>query len=111
MKNPDRVDLNQTPAGLVVAKFWKQDGREVPHPDGANVSTEYDLEAAVAWLQANGYTVRCWPGGARGWKGSPWPIRTRGQIARRRQEVEAMVRRGVLPQGFSFTSLDFALDM
>lgn len=110
--NPNRVDFSVCDAGVVITKFWKQDGRDVPDPKGANIKPlGFNLDGAIAWLEAHGYTVRRWPNGARAWKGTPWPIRTRGQIQRKREQVEKAVMAGRLDGGFNWTSLDFALDM
>ena len=111
-RNPSRIDFTEHAQGVTVVKFWKCDGKDIPPPEGASLhGPEFDLEEALAWCEAHGYTVRRWPGGARAWKGQPWVIRTRGRIRRRRVEVESMARAGQLPSDFYFTGLDFALDM
>lgn len=110
--NPDRIDFTVHAQGVTVVKFWTCDGRDVPAPEGALLKgPEFDLEEALAWCEAHGYTVRRWPGGGRAWKGQAEPIRTRSRILRRRVEVERLARAGQLPGDFYFTGLDFALDM
>jgi len=117
MKNPDRVDLKAQPNGLVVTKYWRQDGRDVPDPAGATLypaekdAAAWGLMAAVDWLQSNGYAVRLWPYGARAFKEAPWPVRERGRIIGRRQDVVGEAQAGRLPQWFNWHTLDFAFDM
>jgi len=111
-KNPDRVDLFITSKGVTVTRFWHQDGRDVPSPDGAELKpVDFPLADAIAWLKFNGYTVRQWPNGARAFKGQPWPIRNTAGILRRRAEVEALAQAGQLPSGFTWSALDFAYDL
>jgi hypothetical protein len=68
----------------------------------------FDVEAALAVYEENGYTVRRWQGGARAWKGDPQPVRTAAQIRARRARAERQARwRGLA--GCSL-SRDFAYD-
>lgn len=87
----DRIDFIETAAGIVVQKYQKQ-----PYKDRMNTSeikpADFDLQAALDWCQANGYTVRTWSNGARAWKGTIWPIRTTREIIRKRRELEQIVR-------------------
>jgi hypothetical protein len=108
-KHPDRIDFLVVATGVVVAKFWLIDGRSIPLHGGEIKPTGFDLEGALAWCEANGYTVRRWEGGARAWKGAPWPIRTRAQILRKRSEVERQALAG--RTSGNLLSLDFAFDM
>jgi len=111
-RNPDRVDLVIHSQGVTVTRFWHQDGRDVPSPDGAELKpVDFPLADAIAWLKANGYTVRQWPNGARAFRGQPWPIRNTAGILRRRAEVEALAQAGRLPSSFAWSALDFAYDL
>jgi hypothetical protein len=115
MPHPDRIDFTQLPDGRVVVQKLRRDTRTNPArprdiPLESEVKPEdFDLAGALAWCQGHGYTVREWTGGARAWKGEPWVIRTRAQIARKRQQIEAEVRRGG-GGGRSLLSLDLAYD-
>ncbi len=107
-----RMDFWQTAAGVAVTKYER-----VATPDGPRdvvaehaVKANLDLEWALAWCEAHGYTVRRWPGGARAWYGTPWPIRTVAEIKRRREQVERDARLGSLPRDYYWAGLDFALD-
>jgi hypothetical protein len=108
-KHPDRIDFAVVPSGVAVTKFWLIDGRSIPAHGGEIKPTGFDLEAALAWCEAHGYTVRRWNGGARAWKGKPWPVRTQAQILRKRTQVERQVLAGRADG--RLLSLDFALDM
>jgi hypothetical protein len=108
-KHPARIDFAVVPSGVAVTKFWLVDGRSIPLNGGEMKPAGFDLEGALAWCEAHGYTVRRWEGGARAWRGVPWPVRTHAQILRKRSEVERMVFAGHA-DGHLLT-LDFALDM
>ena len=108
-KHPDRIDFAVVATGVVVTKFWLVDGRSIPLNGGEMKPAGFDLEEALAWCEAHGYTVRRWKGGARAWLGVPWPVRTRAQILRKRSAVERQVFAGHA-DGHLLT-LDFALDM
>jgi hypothetical protein len=108
-KFPDRIDFAVTTVGVAVTKFWLIDGRSIPAHGGEMKPAGFDLEGALAWCEAHGYTVRRWDGGARAWKGKPWPVRTQKQILRKRSEVERQAFAGHA-DGHLLT-LDFALDM
>jgi hypothetical protein len=108
-KHPDRIDFIVVPSGVAVTKFWLIDGRSIPLHGGEMKPVDFDMEGALAWCEAHGYTVRRWEGGARAWKGAPWPIRTRAQILRKRSEVEREALAG--HSSGNLLSLDFAYDM
>ena len=107
-KHPDRIDFAVVATGVVVTKFWLIDGRSIPLHGGEIKPTGFDLEGTLAWCEANGYTVRRWEGGARAWKGEPWPVRTRAQILRKRSAVERQVFAGHADG--RLLSLDLAYD-
>jgi len=106
---PDRIDFAVATSGVVVTKFWMIGGRNVA-PRGAEIKhSEFDLDAALAWCKANGYTIRRWDGGARVWKGDvPRPVRTRLQIRRRRAQAERLALHG--DPAACTLSRDFAYD-
>jgi hypothetical protein len=106
---PDRIDFAVATSGVVGTRFWQIDGRPIAPRGAEDKPAGFDLTAALAWCEQHGYTVRRWEGGARAWKGKPWPIRTREQILRKRGEVERQVFAG--HAGGHLLTLDFALDM
>jgi hypothetical protein len=106
---PDRIDFAVVTSGVVVTRFWLIDGRNVAPRGAESRPANLDLDAALAWCEQHGYTVHRWEGGARAWRGAPWPVRTREQILRKRGEVERQVLSG--HAGGHLLALDFALDM
>jgi hypothetical protein len=116
MVHPDRIDFTQMGDGRIVVQKLRRDAETEPaRPRDIPLSTEFKpagfaLADALAWCQGNGYAVRQWPGGARAWKGSsPWVIRTRAQIRRKRQRIEAQICHTDGSKS-SLLSLDFAYD-
>lgn len=59
------------------------------------------LQAALNWMYGNQWTVREWPGGYRGFRGAPKPVRDR-------HAIQAMRRNAKIHQ--SNTRFDFAFD-
>ncbi len=98
MKNPDRIDFLTLKNKTIVNKLEKHNGRDIVVSNV--VKTDFDLDAALDWCRANGYTVRTWDGGARAFKGSPWVIRTRRQIQKTWQNF----------YGEGKVNMDFAYD-
>ena len=90
-----RVDLFEMPDGGVRV-FWFRDGwycrnnRANPKcaPATNHINGDMSLESMVAWLENNGWSVRRWPGGARGWKEEMLPVRTAFEIKRMRNRFE-----------------------
>lgn len=83
-----RIDLQATANGLVSHKFadgWFERRRNTDL--GLRCEPKWTLEAAVAWLEAHGYTVRRWPGGARAWLGEILPVRNKAQIIMLRNQL------------------------
>ena len=111
---PDRIDFTQLSDGrIIVQKLRRDTATEPARPRDIPLSTEikpagFALADAIAWCQSNGYIVRQWAGGARAWKGIPWPIRTRAQIRRKREQAEKRTRR--TGENSGLLSLDFAYD-
>jgi hypothetical protein len=84
---PDRIDFIQTPQGTAVRRYIRHPFRDRMYKHDTK-PPNFDLDAALDWCTQNGYTVRKWNGGARAWKGAPWPIRTAWQIMRKRHDIE-----------------------
>ena len=106
----DRIDFTDTGVSVLVIKFVRQEeAHDIPISNDQKPA-DFDLEAALSWCEEHGWTVRRWPGGARAWKGTPWPIRTRWQIRKKRMEVERLAMRGYFGDA-NVIGLDFALDM
>ena len=85
-----RVDLFEMPAGGVRV-YWYHTGweRKMNTPPATNhINSVMSLAEMVSWLDENGWTVRTWPKGARGFLGSPHPIRTRYEIKKKRSHFE-----------------------
>jgi len=78
----DRIDFLVLKDTVVVNKFECREGRDIPISH--SVKPDFDLGAALAWCEGNGYTVRQWDTGARAWKGTPRVIRSRAQIIKAR---------------------------
>jgi hypothetical protein len=90
MPNPDRIDFAELPDGRInVIKMTRDRAYRRDIPTDHAIHEDLDFDEALDWLRENGYTVRCWPGGARAWKGTPWIIRTRREIWQKRQQAEA----------------------
>lgn len=91
-----RIDFSVLPNGTVtVVKLGEtphSNGREVPL-ENSTLPNQDELDKALAWCRSHGWTVRQWqkvlyfPAGARAWKGEQKPVRTQGQIMRRRSEL------------------------
>ena len=96
---PDRIDFTLLGDGRVIVQKLHRDTKTEPgRPRDIPTSTEikpaeFALATALAWCRDNGYTVRQWADGARAWHGKPWPIRTRAQIRRKREQAEKQVAR------------------
>ena len=116
MAYPDRIDFIQMGNGRVIVQKLRRDAETEPaRPRDIPLSTEvkspdFALADALTWCRGNGYAVRQWPGGARAWRGTPWVIRTRAQIHRKRQQIEAQINRTGGSRSGSSLSLDFAYD-
>lgn len=69
---------------------------------------DFDIEIALGWCRAHGWTVHKWPGGARAWLGEVLPVRDRTTILRMRRVVEEEFRRGHPVEQFQYDlSLDY----
>ena len=63
------------------------------------------LDQMTALLQAKGWTIRHWHRGARAFKDEIRPIRTRGQIKRKREQLTRHPR-----PGLQLCAIDLAFD-
>jgi len=82
-----------------------------PLKQGDGTTVPFDLETALAKLEACGWTVRRWETGARAWRGPATPIRTREQILRmRRRQSEHLWLTGGHPDPGMTTFIDYAFE-
>lgn len=96
MQKPDRIDFTLLSTGEYRIMKLRRDAitnprypRDIPLPDGISTKpADFDLDAALNWCRANGYTVRQITGSARAWLGGAWVIRTRHQIKKMRERAE-----------------------
>lgn len=114
--NPDRIDFSVVNGRIVlVLKFEHCPADRRDRVISAEKKpTNFDLDAALAWCEEHGYTVHRWHAGARAWKGTPWVIRTRSQIWRKRKQIErqvaSFIRRHPGKPTPNLSFLDFAYD-
>ena len=102
-RNPDRIDFKIRPDGkTVVQKFWTLNGRHKCLSQDVK-GEDFDLYAAGRWLKQHGYEFLMWDGtddpnfpmlwpGARALR-ELRPIRTRGEMAQYRQQLETATTR------------------
>lgn len=102
-----RLDFHVLPSGTVVNKLGPNESGKLIVIDHT-VRAGFDLDGALAWCRANGWTVRTWPGGARAWHGPARPVRTRAEIQRLRDELQTYPRPEL--EGKAHT-LDLAFDL
>ncbi len=109
-----RIDFSVIRAGVIVNKFpenWYSDragpvSHEIKPPD-------FDLEAAIRWLQEHGWSVRRWSDGARAWRGPMLPVRDSVAIQRLRNKLteESHLYQGHHPRGLQVHTLELAFDL
>jgi hypothetical protein len=93
----ERTDFQRLSDGkVIVNKMHRSEDkrRDIVHSSEVK-DNDFDLDDALAWCEANGYTVLWWWDEhkrkcARAFLGEPWPIRTVHQIRLKRNEVEAI---------------------
>lgn len=72
---------------------------------------EFDVDAFIESLEANGWTVFRWSAyGARAFKGQPWPVRSKYEIIETRKRLENDDRRGV-HHPYNVDALDLAYEL
>jgi len=87
---PDRIDFVEAGDRWTVTKFWRVRGRDRVLNGPDHKPPEFDIQVALAWCRANGYTVHQWPGGARAWRSAePWPVRRAHEIVRVRARLDS----------------------
>ena len=82
-----RIDLVTTDYGPV-KRCWRagwHPGDKALAKDVGRLADGWTVESAAAKLEADGWTVRRWPGGARAWRIGARPVRT-GEYASRFRE-------------------------
>jgi predicted RNA-binding protein len=90
-----RIDLIQQDGKWLVSKYpygWTAKTRPIS-------KSELDQQAAdqaLAWLKAEGWTVREFPGGARAWRGEVKPIRDQATIRMLRRQIDLNYSRSEL---------------
>ena len=99
-----RIDMFVQEAGIRIMK-WPVDWLPGTPPVISYVNTDLSLDEMTNILEAKGWTVRCWHGGARAWKDKIRPIRTRAQIIRKRESFTRYPRPGI-----QLCCVDFAFD-
>lgn len=110
---PDRIDFTILDDGrIIVLKMRREKAERRDVVTDNDVHLDLNLDAALAWCDEHGYTIRTWDGGARAWRGEMWVIRTRAQIKKKREQAErrvaALIRRSLPVPNLTF--LDFAYD-
>lgn len=86
-----RIDLVETNAGPV-KRCWRAGwipGDKPRLSDVAPLAEGWTVESAADKLEADGWKVRRWPGGARAWRIAPRPVRTGEYAARFRDRMLA----------------------
>ncbi len=83
-----RIDFIVSPTCIRVIKFPEGHHPGDPYAGLSDYPTTWDMENALEWCEAHGWSVFRWPGGARAFLGKPWPIRTTAEIRRMRQRLE-----------------------
>ena len=85
-----RIDFTTLSDGRVIVQKLRCDAngrilRAIPITH--EVKADFDLDKALDWCTSNGFAVRRWNGGARAWWGDkPTPVRTVGQIQKKRAQ-------------------------
>jgi len=104
MSGITRLDFVQLPQGALVNKILEDHARGVTIVVATGVVPS--LDEALNWCESTGWTVRRWTGGARAWWGGLRPVRSAGQIKKKREEL----LRYPVP-GLQVNALDLAYDL
>jgi len=109
---PDRIDFTVLDDGrIIVQKMQRQAAQRRDFVTDHDTHVDLDLQTALAWCREHGYTVRTWHNGARAWHGTPWVIRTREQIKRRREQADRQVAASIRrSKPTNLINLDFAYE-
>lgn len=105
-----RIDLFENPQGYILVLKWRKGWAPGAPPCANDQNTEMDLDEMVDWLEREGWTIRRWPGGARAWRDGLRIIRTRGQILRKRKQLQTGAGYGPEIRNIAHT-LELAYDL
>jgi hypothetical protein len=86
----DRIDFTTTSDGrVIITKMYRSEDkrRDIAHSSETKPAG-FDLNEALAWCEANGFTVLRWYNGARAFKGKPWAVRRNWEILRLRAQLD-----------------------
>lgn len=106
-----RIDIYEQPGGALLVRCYADGWTASTPPFEIARREDVDIDAAVAKLQAAGWTVRQWKDGLRGaraWKGRILPVRSHGKILEMR---ERYWRNRDLHPDLQIHAVDFALDL
>jgi hypothetical protein len=84
-----RVDMISTPTQGVLVRKYAAGWTASSVAADIHFNQEQSLEQMIAWFEAQGWTVRKWPGGARAFRGKPLPVRSGPEIANLRRKMRA----------------------
>lgn len=77
-----------------------------------SINGQMSLDQMVEWMAQNGWIVRRWPGGARGWKYELKPVRSRAQVINLRGRLmERKMKGDKSLENVQVHSLDLAFEM
>jgi len=98
---PDRIDMTVVNGTVKIIHFDRRGMNDIRrdfytvedvsnpfNAPGVTPNPKHWLTRVGAWLEDHGYTVFNWGSGLRAFRGDPWPIRTRREIWKKRQQVE-----------------------
>lgn len=105
-----RIDLVDTAHGPA-KRCWRAGWMPGDRPrlsDVGPLAEGWTVESAAAKLEAEGWTVRRWPGGARAWRIKPRPVRTGEYASRFRDRMLANPPQALADR---ITSYDKFLDL
>ena len=89
---PDRIDFTAVGESVRVTHFDRRGMNDIPREhftvEELGDTPKRWLQRICAWLEEHGYSTFWWGTGARAFRGKPWPIRTRREIFRKRQQIE-----------------------
>lgn len=85
---PDRIDFAASGAAVRAVHLDRRGMNDVPREAFLVDTAGRTLKEICDWLEEHGYTTYWWGSGARAFRGTPWPIRTRREIFRKRQQLE-----------------------
>jgi len=83
----DRIDFLESNGRVLVSKFRHVSGRS-DQPHGEAYELDRPLQEALDWCRENHYTIYEWSGGARAFRGEPWPIRSSRAMKTLRDRME-----------------------